>query len=203
MADTVDIDAIGIGNAAVRSPTHSWRRAGAIVWLTGLSGAGKSTIARGTHDLLKARSIAAEVLDGDELRRHIGGDLGFTCADREENVRRIGYVANLLARHGIFAIVSAISPHRHVRDEVRAQASSPFLEVYVAAPLQECERRDPKGLYRRARAGGLSNVTGLDQAYEPPLAPEVTCPTHEESVQASVDRVMRALGPIIDEPTDS
>jgi len=168
---------------------------GAIVWFTDLSAAGKSTIASCVFEYLVARGIKAELLDGDVVRQRISRGLGFSREDREENNRRIGFVANLLARNGVVVLVSAISPYREGRDEVRRKTCVSFVEVYVSAPLDVCERRDPKGLYRRARAGELRQVTGIDGPYEPPIAPEITCPTHEEPVETSVDRVLRVLLP--------
>ena len=170
---------------------------GVLVWFTGLSGAGKSTIASRVFEHLVSHGIKSEVLDGDVVRRHISRGLGFSREDREENNRRIGFVADLLARNGVVVLVSAISPYRAIRDEIRHKSSASFVEVYVSAPLDVCEQRDPKGLYRRARAGELRQVTGLDDPYEPPLGPEVTCPTHEEPVEESVDRVLSTLWPLL------
>jgi adenylyl-sulfate kinase len=168
---------------------------GAIVWLTGLSGAGKSTIANHLCEDLIARDIRAELLDGDVMREHISRGLGFSREDRDENVRRIGFVADLLARNGVVALVSAVSPYRAVRDEIRRRTAALFVEVHVSAPLEVCERRDPKGLYRRARAGELPHFTGIDDPYEPPMAPEVICSTDEETIEASVNKVLGALLP--------
>jgi adenylylsulfate kinase len=168
---------------------------GVIVWFTGLSGAGKSTIAGRVLESLVAGGIRSELLDGEVMRQHISRGLGFSREDRDENIRRIGFVADLLARNGVVVLVSAISPYRAIRDEVRRKTCVSFVEVYVSAPLEVCERRDPKGLYRRARAGELRQFTGIDDPYEPPIAPEITCPTHEESVEASVDRVLGVLLP--------
>lgn len=166
---------------------------GAIVWLTGLSGSGKSTIASRVCEAVIARGLNAELLDGDVMRQHICRGLGFSRDDRDENVRRIGFVATLLARNGVIAIVSAVSPYRATRDEVRHGSSAPFVEVYVSTPLEVCEARDPKGLYRRARAGELHRMTGVDDPYEPPVAPDVVCPTHEQTLEASVADVLEGL----------
>src|SRR5262245_10009724 len=162
------------------------RNDGAIVWFTGLSGAGKTTIATRVYEELVARQIRAEVLDGDVMRQHICRGLGFSREDRIENMRRLGFVAHLLARNGVVALVSAVSPYRDTREEIRRGASVQFVEVYVSAPLEVCERRDPKGLYRRARAGELRQFTGIDDPYEPPLEPEIVCSTDRETIEMSV-----------------
>ncbi len=149
-------------------------RNGVIVWITGLSGAGKTTVATRLCEALVARGLDADVLDGDVMRHHISRGLDFSREGREENIRRIGFVAQLLAKHGVIAIVGAISPYRAVRDEVRAAAGGWFFEVYMSTPLNVCEQRDQKGLYRRARAGELHQFTGIDDPYEPPLTPEIS-----------------------------
>jgi adenylylsulfate kinase len=138
------------------------------------------------------------MLDGDEIRTSISRGLGFSRADRDENIRRIGYVAHLLSRNGIITLVSAISPYRAVREEVRTSIGA-FLEVYVNAPLEVCEARDPKGLYRRAHAGELKGFTGIDDPYEAPLAPEVECRTDRETVQESVNKVIAAILGVLEE----
>jgi len=165
---------------------------GTIVWLTGLSGAGKSSIANAVWQQLRLRGIEAEVLDGDELRAKINRDLGFSKQDRDENVRRIGSIAALLSGHGITVLVAAISPYRAARDMVRSMADS-FIEVHVDAPLALCERRDPKGLYRRASRGEIAHLTGVDDPYEAPLNPEVHCRTDLESLEESVEKVLRII----------
>jgi adenylyl-sulfate kinase len=162
---------------------------GLTVWLTGLSGSGKTTISSTVHTELLARGIRTETLDGDALRRHLNSDLGFSKKDRDENVRRIGYVANLLTRQGVVVLVAAISPYRAVRDEVRSIIRN-FKEVHVNAPLDVCETRDPKGLYRRAREGEIRGFTGIDDLYEAPLAPDLRCDTHLESVRTCADKVV-------------
>jgi bifunctional enzyme CysN/CysC len=167
-------------------------RRGLVVWFTGLSGAGKSTISRRLYERLWASGLSVEMLDGDELRCHLTSDLGFTRSDRDENIRRISFVAGMLARNGVIALVSVISPYRAARDAVRAQSAN-FLEVYVNAPLAVCEARDPKGLYRKARSGQLRAFTGIDDPYEPPLAPEVECRTDRETPPESTDRVLAAI----------
>lgn len=165
---------------------------GLTVWLTGLSGAGKTTISRSVHTELLALGLKTEMLDGDVLRKQLNSDLGFSKHDRDENIRRIGFVAHLLTRNGIVVLVSAISPYRAVRDEIR-QLTRSFIEIYVDAPLNVCEHRDPKGLYAKARVGELRDFTGIDAPYEPPPTPEVHCQTDRESIKASVNKVLRAI----------
>lgn len=169
-----------------------------VVWLTGLSSAGKSTIARIVSQTLREEGVDVEWLDGDIARERLGRDLGFDKASRDENVKRIAYVAALLTRHGVIVVVSAITPYREIRDQIR-RASPAFIEVYVKASLATCERRDVKGLYRRARPGAIRQLTGVDDPYEPPLAPEVECDTERDTAQACaqkiVDRVMQAVAP--------
>ncbi len=168
---------------------------GIIVWLTGLSGAGKSTLAAAVRDAL-TQGHAVEVLDGDEIRAHLSRELGFSRQDRETNVRRIGFIARLLARHGIIVIAAAISPYASTRDEVRAMARAEgieFVEVFVSAPLSTLIDRDVKGLYRRALAGQVKHFTGISDPYEPPLGPEVTVCTDHESIQESTAKILKAL----------
>jgi adenylylsulfate kinase len=133
------------------------------------------------------------VLDGDEVRENLSLGLGFSKADRDTNIRRIGFVANLLARNGVVAITAAISPYRSIRDEVRAKAEVPFVEIHVDAPLDVVEMRDTKGLYRKARSGSLANMTGVSDPYEAPLEPELVIKTGEEPVEASAARVLAHL----------
>lgn len=149
---------------------------GATVWLTGLSGSGKSTVAAACEQLLVGEGRPAYVLDGDNLRLGLNGDLGFSAADRAENVRRVGHVARLLADAGVVALVPLISPYRADRDLARSlhdEADLPFVEVFVDTPIELCEQRDPKGLYKKARAGEITGFTGIDDPYEAPSAPEL------------------------------
>lgn len=145
---------------------------GCVIWFTGLSGAGKSTIAATLRTELLRLGHKVEVLDGDIVRENLSRGLSFSKQDRDINIGRIGFVAHLLARNGVKVICAAISPYRSVRDQVRALAGD-FVEVYVDTPLPECEKRDVKGLYARARAGEIKDFTGVDDPYEPPLNPEV------------------------------
>src|SRR6266702_1540887 len=165
---------------------------GFTLWLTGLSGAGKSTLATAVGHELRRRGVRVEVLDGDEVRQNLSKGLGFTREDRDTNIRRIGYVAKLLARNGVVVITAAISPYRAVRDEVRREIGA-FVEVYVKASLDECVRRDTKGLYRRALAGEIAQFTGVSDPYEEPLAPELVIDTEQESVPGSAARVIERL----------
>ncbi len=165
---------------------------GLTVWLTGLSSAGKTTISRSVHEALQARGERVEWLDGDAMRLRLSADLGFSKDDRDENIRRIGFVAELLTRHGVIVLVSAISPYRALRDEMRRRIGN-FMEVYVHAPLEVCERRDIKGIYLRARARRLRHVTGLDDPYEAPLTPDIVCPTYCEAPEDSAARVLAAV----------
>jgi adenylyl-sulfate kinase len=151
-------------------------RAGFTIWLTGLSGAGKSTIARILERELATAGRGAEVLDGDVIRAHLSSELGFSKADRDTQVRRIGWLCQLLNRHGVVTIVAAISPYRETRDEVRATLPR-FLEVYVECPIDKLAERDPKGLYKRALAGEIAHFTGVSDPNEPPLSPDVVCRT--------------------------
>jgi adenylylsulfate kinase len=165
---------------------------GCVVWLTGLPSAGKTTLARGLADELGRRGRAVEILDGDEVRQRLTRGLGFSREERDENVRRVAWVAGLLARHGVVAIVALISPYRDVRDEARVDIPD-FVEVHVACATEECVRRDVKGLYRRALAGEISNFTGVSDPYEPPLAAEVTVRTDLETPGESLRHIVAAL----------
>ncbi|MGF1568230.1 MAG: adenylyl-sulfate kinase [Nodosilinea sp.] len=172
------------------------KQRGATVWFTGLSGSGKSTITMAVAEKLEAEGYAFEILDGDIVRTNLTKGLGFSREDRDENIRRIGFVSNLLTRNGVIVLVSAISPYREVRDEVRDRIGD-FIEVHVSAPLDVCEQRDVKGLYKRARAGEIKGFTGIDDPYEAPLNPEVNCQTHQETLDESVAKVLEALQPYL------
>ena len=180
---------------ALPTPIPSSSR-GMTIWLTGLSCAGKTTLAEAVYERLRAANLRTELLDGDVVRKHLSKGLGFERADRDENIRRIGFVADLLTRNGVVAIVAAISPYRGVREAVRREIGR-FVEVFVNAPLEICEQRDTKGLYRLARAGGLRGFTGIDDPYEPPLNPEVECHTDRESVAESVEKILAAIRPLL------
>ncbi len=168
------------------------RPRGLTLWFTGLSAAGKTTLNDAVRQCLREQGYAVESLDGDVLRQNLWKDLGFTKEDRDENIRRIGFVADLLSKNGIIVLVSAISPYRAARDQVRGHISD-FVEIYVNAPLEVCEKRDRKGLYRKARTGELSGFTGVNDPYEAPLHPEVVCHTDRETVAESADKIMRYL----------
>jgi len=165
---------------------------GVIIWLTGLSGAGKTTIANRLKDVISQRDLNVEVLDGDIIRTNLSQGLGFSKSDRDINIRRVGYVANLLSRNGVIVIVAAISPYRAVRDEIRASSHN-FIEVYVNAPIEICESRDVKGLYAAARNGKLKGFTGVDDPYEVPLNPDMTCFSDRESVDESIFKIVSIL----------
>lgn len=169
---------------------------GFVLWFTGLSGAGKSTLTEAVAPLLRERGRRIEVLDGDEVRLNLSKGLGFSREDRDTNILRIGFVANLLARNGVGVITAAISPYRETRDAVRRLVEadgSLFIEAHVAATLEECEARDVKGLYAEARAGKRPGFTGIDDPYEAPLHAELAIPTGQESLDASTGRVLRFL----------
>lgn len=168
-------------------------RQGFVLWFTGLSGAGKSTLAQKVAPLLRAKGVRVEVLDGDEVRENLSKGLSFSKEDRDVNVRRIGFVANLLARNGVCAITAAISPYRAVRDECRAKAQVPFVEIHVKAPLAVVESRDVKGLYKKARAGEIPNFTGVSDPYEEPTRPEIIVHTDRESADESARKILSYL----------
>jgi adenylylsulfate kinase len=174
-----------------RPPAH-----GVTVWFTGLPSAGKTTIAGLVGQRLAEHGLPVEVLDGDVVRAHLSRGLGFSKADRDENIRRIGYVAGLLTGHGVAVLVSAISPYRAVRDEVRAaiERVGGFVEIHVATDLATCRARDVKGLYARHARGELRGLTGVDDPYEPPLTPELVLDTATETPQESAVRVLELLG---------
>ncbi len=165
---------------------------GFTLWFTGLSGAGKSTLSQAIAARLRDRGADVELLDGDMIRTRLSKGLGFSKEDRDENIRRIGFVCELLSSHGIIAIVAAISPYRAIRDEVRSRIAN-FVEVYVECPIEVLAERDIKGLYKRALAGEIPNFTGISDPYEPPLAPAITVNSSRESPEQSVERIWATL----------
>jgi adenylylsulfate kinase len=172
---------------------RSWsEEPGFVLWLTGLSGAGKSTLARTVTVALADRCHRVELLDGDEVRTNLCQGLGFSRADRDTNIARIGYVAGKLAKHGVAVVVAAISPYREARAKVRAAVTN-FVEVFVDAPLETCAQRDPKGLYAKAIAGEIANFTGVSDPYEAPEDPELVVHTDREPVERSAEQVMDTL----------
>ena len=198
--------------ALLRSPDVTWHagaltrmarwralgQCGATVWLTGLPGSGKSTIAAIVEELLIEQGRAACRLDGDNLRHGLCRDLGFSAEDRAENMRRVAHVARLVADAGAVAVVALVSPYATGRAQARQiheEEDLPFIEVFVDTPLEECERRDPKGLYARARAGDLPGFTGIDDPYEPPLAPELRV-TSSQSVHLAAQAVLALVPPV-------
>ena len=164
----------------------------AVLWFTGLSGSGKSTIASLVHRELERRGLEVEYIDGDALRA-VFPNTGFTRAEREEHLRRTGYMASRLAAHGVTVVASFVSPYRDSREFVRRLCPD-FFEIYVATPLEECERRDVKGLYARARRGQIQNFTGIDDPYEPPESPELTLDTRTLSVDECTAKVLALFG---------
>jgi adenylyl-sulfate kinase len=165
---------------------------GFTLWFTGLSGAGKSTISTMVAQRLRELGLRVELLDGDVVRTNLSKGLGFSKEDRDENVRRIGFVCELLSRHGVIAIAAAISPYRAIRDEVRSKTAN-FVEVYVECPLDTLVQRDVKGLYKKAIAGEITNFTGVSDPYEPPLNPEVVVKTSQETPEQSVTAILAKL----------
>ncbi|MFO8040559.1 MAG: adenylyl-sulfate kinase [Sodalinema sp.] len=165
---------------------------GVTVWFTGLSGAGKTTISQAVAEQLRSLDCKLEILDGDIVRQNLTKGLGFSKEDRDENIRRIGFVSHLLTRNGVIVLVSAISPYRAVREEVKARIGD-FVEVFVNAPLAVCEDRDVKGLYKKARSGEIANFTGISDPYEPPSDPTIECRTDLESHEESVTKVLNTL----------
>jgi len=165
---------------------------GFTLWFTGLSGAGKSTIANILENKFKERGLKIEVLDGDVVRTHLSKGLGFSKEDRDANIRRIGYVASLLSRNGVIVITAAISPYKEIRDEVRGMHEN-FIEVYTKCPLEVVEKRDVKGLYKKARSGEIPQFTGISDPYEEPLEPEVIVETNKETPEQSVETILKWL----------
>ncbi len=165
---------------------------GCTIWFTGLSGAGKSTITEHLVPMLHARGCKVEVLDGDVVRTNLSKGLGFSREDRDINIRRIGFVCNLLSRNGVVAIAAAISPYKSVRDENRALIKD-FIEVYVQVSLETCIQRDVKGLYKKAIAGEIKEFTGVSDPYEPPENPEVICETEKETPTESAQKIINKM----------
>ncbi|MFE1348755.1 adenylyl-sulfate kinase [Streptomyces sp. NPDC058757] len=169
---------------------------GATVWLTGLPSAGKTTIAYDAAAALRSAGHRVQVLDGDELRAHLTPGLGFSREDRDANVARVGYVAQLLASHGVTVLVPVIAPYADARAAVRerhAAAGTPYVEVHVATPVEVCATRDVKGLYARQARGEISGLTGVDDPYEPPAAPDLRLPAHEQSRTESARSLVALL----------
>jgi adenylylsulfate kinase len=165
---------------------------GLVVWLTGLSGSGKTTIARNVEDMLKSMNRCVVVLDGDEIRKHISSDLGFSKKDRELNVERVAYLSHILFRSGIITIVALISPFRASRDYARKLVGD-FVEVWVKCSLETCKKRDPKGLYAKVTAGEITNFTGIDQEYEIPLNPDIILDTDEKTPFECSQKILQKI----------
>ena len=165
---------------------------GFTLWFTGLSGAGKSTIASILEKKFKERNLKIEILDGDVVRTHLSKGLGFSKEDRDANIRRIGYVASLLSRNGVIVITAAISPYIEIRDEVRGMHEN-FVEIYAKCPLEVVEKRDVKGLYKKARSGEIPQFTGISDPYEEPANPEITVETSKETPEQSTEKILKWL----------
>jgi adenylylsulfate kinase len=168
-------------------------KSGCVVWLTGLPGAGKTTIARILEDEFRKKGLKVEVLDGDDVRKNLSPELGFSKQERELNAKRVSYVSQLLSRNGIMTIVALISPYRSFRDYARNIIGKDFVEVWVKASIETCRQRDPKGIYKKAEEGTLSNVTGIQDPYEPPLNAELVVNTEKERPKESAEKVMSLL----------
>ena len=162
-----------------------------VIWLTGLSASGKTTIGDTLAENLKTLGHRVEHLDGDLVRKMFPGT-GFTREERDRHIKRVGYLAAMLEKHGVFVVASFISPYREARAFVRSQCNN-YIEVYISTPLEECEKRDPKGLYKKARAGEITNFTGIDDPYEPPENPEIEVDTTGITVNEAVERILEYL----------
>ncbi len=178
-------DQIAPSNQSITTP-------GFTCWLTGLSGAGKSTIATALATSLNAIELACEILDGDIIRQHLSSDLGFSAKDRETNVLRVAYICGLLNKHGINVIVALISPCNETRNRVRNSLNN-FIEIYVNCSLEECIKRDPKGLYQKALSGEIKEFTGISSPYDTPTHPEITLNTNHENINQSVEKILEYL----------
>jgi len=165
---------------------------GFVIWLTGLPASGKTAIARGVELELRKRGMRVEVLDGDEVRRSLSPELGFSREDREIHAKRVVYIGKLLSRNGVAVIVALISPYRAFREYARKQIER-FIEVWVKCSLQTCIKRDPKGLYRKALRGEITNLTGLQDTYEAPLNPDIVVDTEKETLRESVEKILSKL----------
>ncbi len=165
---------------------------GVTIWFTGLPSSGKSTLARLLERQFRKWNLKTELLDGDVIRTNFSKGLGFSKEDRDTNIKRVGFVCSLLTRNDIAAIVSVVSPYRQTREEVRRQIGN-FVEIFVKTSPAECEKRDVKGLYQKARAGEIKGFTGVDDPYEEPLRPEVICETEKETPEQSLEKVLQAL----------
>jgi adenylylsulfate kinase len=166
---------------------------GYTLWFTGLSGAGKTTVSRIVEGALRERGDKVEVLDGDVVRQNLSKGLGFSKEDRDTNIRRIAFVADLLSRNGVAVLTAAISPYREIRDEARELMGERFIEVYVKASVEECARRDAKGLYEKAFKGEIKEFTGVSDPYEEPLSPEIVLDTENETPEESADKVLEYI----------
>lgn len=187
---------IDVATRSADAPPVTAVALGATVWLTGLPSAGKTTVATALAERLRADGRAVEVLDGDAVRPVLSSELGYSRADRDANVARIGWVAHLLARHGVLVLASVVSPYAAARNAVRAEheaLSLPFFEVHVATPVGVCAERDVKGLYARQRSGAMAGLTGVDGDYEPPIRPELRLDTNGRSVGDVVDELIALL----------
>ena len=163
---------------------------GCVIWLTGLPGSGKSTITRIVENELRRKGINVEVLDGDEVRKNLSPELGFSKQDRETHARRVVYISKLLSRNNVVTLVALISPYREFRRYARETIGKDFVEVWVKASIETCRKRDPKGLYKKAQEGSITNMTGHHVPYEPPLNPEMVIDTESEAPEASAKRVI-------------
>lgn len=166
---------------------------GFVLWMTGLPGSGKTTIAVRLAEELRKRGRNVEIMDGDEVRKNISPKLGFSKEDREAHVKRVAYISKLLSRNGVAVIVGLISPYRETRDYARKLIGNGFLEVYVKCRVEVCQKRDPKGLYKKALAGEITDFTGVQDPYEPPLSPELIVETSEEGEEESVAKIVSFL----------